>query len=139
MEYICKRLVIYNINVGVNIMDGALTIYPVELITVTISICAGFTTMAGAAIIVFNIIKKMREPEERQNDRINKLEDRADDLENVLNKYKKRIDKIEFGNTVVQESILALLEHALNANDVAPVKEAKKKLENYLLNSSSIA
>jgi hypothetical protein len=46
----------------------------------------------------------------------------------------KRIEAIEEGNKVTQRALLALLNHAIDGNDVDEIKEASKKLNEYLLN-----
>lgn len=44
-----------------------------------------------------------------------------------------RIEKIEEGNKVTQQAILALLNHAIDGNDIAKVKKASEDLTDYLI------
>lgn len=44
-----------------------------------------------------------------------------------------RIEKIEEGNKVTQQALLALLNHAIDGNDIEEVKNASKDLTNYLI------
>ncbi|MBP5668852.1 MAG: hypothetical protein J6X14_00905 [Lachnospiraceae bacterium] len=44
-----------------------------------------------------------------------------------------RIEKIEEGNKVTQQALLALLNHAIDGNDIAEVKKASKDLTDYLI------
>ena len=44
-----------------------------------------------------------------------------------------RIEKIEEGNKITQQALLALLNHAIDGKDVAEVKKASKDLTEYLI------
>ena len=44
-----------------------------------------------------------------------------------------RIEKIEEGNKITQRALLALLNHAIDGNDIAEVKSASKDLTDYLI------
>lgn len=44
-----------------------------------------------------------------------------------------RIEKIEEGNKVTQQALLALLNHAIDGNDIAEVRKASKDLTDYLI------
>ena len=45
----------------------------------------------------------------------------------------QRIEKIEEGNKITQQALLALLNHAIDGNDIAEVKKASKDLTDYLI------
>lgn len=45
----------------------------------------------------------------------------------------KRIEAIEEGNRVTQQALLALLNHAIDGNDIARVKKASEDLTEYLV------
>lgn len=44
-----------------------------------------------------------------------------------------RIERIEEGNKITQRALLALLNHAIDGNDIAEVKNASKDLTDYLI------
>ena len=43
------------------------------------------------------------------------------------------IERIEEGNKITQQALLALLNHAIDGNDIAEVKKASKDLTDYLI------
>lgn len=45
----------------------------------------------------------------------------------------RRIERIEEGNKITQQALLALLNHAIDGNDIAEVKKASKDLTDYLI------
>lgn len=45
----------------------------------------------------------------------------------------KRIKTIEEGNKITQQALLALLNHAIDGNDIAEVKKASNDLTDYLI------
>lgn len=117
-------------------MNKPIMLTPQDIIAIVIAICGAIITVSGAITIIFQFIKRIREPENNQNDRIKKLEEHMEKIDRILAIDKQRLDRIEYGNTVTQEALLALLDNALNKDDIAPIKEAKKKLERYLLNNT---
>ena len=46
----------------------------------------------------------------------------------------RRLESIEEGNRVTQKVLLALVSHALDGNDIEGLREAKKDMEQYLIN-----
>lgn len=121
-------------------MDQPIVFTPREFTSTIIAICAAIVTISAAITVIFNVVKKAREPEDVQNQRITNVEEgikllntRVDTLNGYVDQDKKRLDHLEFGNEATNEALLALLNHALNGNDVDGLKSAKKKLEAYLI------
>lgn len=121
--------------------DGALTIQ--EFWTILMAGCSALITLSAAAVIVINAIKKFKEPENAQNNRIRDLEEKMDKFEDRLTKHEeyfnndnKRLLAIEEGNRVTQKALLALMSHAINGNDVDKLKEAENSLREYLINKA---
>lgn len=121
--------------------DGALTIQ--EFWTILMAGCSALITLSAAAVIIINAIKKLKEPENAQNhkiqdleERMNKFEDRLTKHEEYFNNDNKRLLAIEEGNRVTQKALLALMSHAINGNDVDKLKEAENSLREYLINKA---
>lgn len=119
-------------------MHTQITFTPAELSTVVLGICGALITLSGALTVILNLIKKAKEPELAQNDRIDKIENDIKKIQHCLSIDKARLDNIEYGNTVSQEALLALLNHALNKDEVDSVKNAKQKLEKYLIDKEKL-
>lgn len=85
--------------------------------------------------------KVMKEPTKLLEDRIKVIEDRMNleysqkflAYDAHFNRDLKRIEAIEEGNRVTQQALLALLNHAIDGNDIARVKKASDDLTEYLV------
>lgn len=72
-------------------------------------------------------------PNRKQDERLNALEDWREKVDARLELGNNHFDSIDDGNRIMQESMLALMRHAINGNDVDKLKEAESKLEKYLI------
>lgn len=75
----------------------------------------------------------MSKPNQTQNDRLDALEEWKVHVETRLNDGNSHFDQIDKGTRITQEALLALMQHAINGNDVDKLKNAKDKLESYLI------
>lgn len=121
--------------------DGQLSIQ--EFWTILMGCCSALITIAAAVSIVVSAVKKLKEPENVQNNKIRDIEDKMKHLEDRLKKHEeyfnndnKRLLAIEEGNRVTQKALLALMSHAINGNDVDKLKEAENSLREYLINKA---
>lgn len=121
--------------------DGVLTLQ--EFWTILMGCCSALITIAAAVTVVINAVKKLKEPENVQNREIKELQDEMKTFEDRLNKHdeffgndNKRLLAIEEGNRVTQQAILALMQHAINGNDVDKLKKAEDDLKTYLINKT---
>lgn len=121
-------------------MEQPIIFTPTEMFTMIVAICGAIVTVAGAVTVIVKAIKQVKAPEVLQNDRITACEGNIADIykkfmdyDMFLKRDKKRLDKLEDGNEVVSEALLALLSHAINGNDVDGLTSAKNKLNNYLI------
>lgn len=78
-------------------------------------------------------ISKAKAPETAQNERIRSLEEWRKEVEDRLETGNSHFDKIDKGNRVTQEALLAIMSHELNGNDTDKLKEAKHNLETFLI------
>ena len=78
--------------------------------------------------------KALKEPRKNLEERIKKLEDLQTSYDVRFSRDLQRIESIEEGNRVTQKALLALLNHAIDGNDVEGIKEASKDLNKYLIN-----
>lgn len=114
-------------------MNEPIMMTPQEIINMFLAICAAFATVSTAIAIIVKWITKAKEPETKQNSRLDLIERRLDEMDRRLSIDKKRLDNIEYGHEVTQEALLALLNYSLNSDEVEGLKMAKKKLEGYLI------
>lgn len=69
----------------------------------------------------------------KQTESINKLSQKTEAIEQRLDSDKQRLDDLETGLKYTLESLLALLSHAIDGNEVDGLKKAKQHLNDYLI------
>lgn len=121
--------------------DGQLSIQ--EFWTILMACCSALITVSAAVAVIINAIKKIKEPENVQNQKLEDISKKIDSIEARLkiheeyfNNDNRRISAIEEGNRVTQKALLALMSHAINGNDVDKLKEAESSLRDYLINKA---
>lgn len=119
--------------------DGVLS--PAEFWAILMGCCSALITISAAATIVINAIKKLKEPENVQNQKLEDISKKIDAIEARLkiheeyfNNDNRRISAIEEGNRVTQKAILAIMSHAINGNNIDELKKAESALREYLIN-----
>ena len=83
--------------------------------------------------IISVIVTKVKSPNVRQDERITSLETRTDQVEKHLGNDNKRLQEIEKGNRITQQSILALMRHAIDGNNIDQLREAESNMQEYLI------
>ena len=93
--------------------------------------------IAAGALTIFNTIDKIVTAVKAAKNPVDDLRKRVEELERKNNeiypKYDSKILEIEAGNRVIQRSILALLKHSIDGNNIDALKDAEEKLSNYLI------
>lgn len=108
-----------------------------EWINTTVLIVTFVMLLLNSFLTVYGLVQKSKEP-------ANKLDDRVDLLERYVNdKFKeydlyfkrdlKRIQELENGNVIILESLQALLNHAVDGNNIDEMEDARKNISKYLL------
>jgi hypothetical protein len=114
-------------------MNTEITFTPAQLIAWVLAVCAGIACIATAANWIAKAWRAARAPDQKQNDRLKKLEDLCAKQSEMQDSTDKRIEALEEGNRVTQEAILALLTHSLDGNEMESMRTAKQKLQEYLI------
>ena len=96
--------------------------------------CQDIAIVAAAVTIIWSAIKRIKQPNATQNERIGNLESRMDKVYELLAKDKIRLDSFAEGERITQQALLALMSHAINGNDTDKLEIAKNRLEDYLIN-----
>lgn len=121
-------------------MDNVITFTPAELIGLITAVGGTIVTIGAAATVIFKVFSRIKAPEEKQNQRIQALEDKQEEHSKIIETFRtyfanddKRFKSIEKSNKITQGALLALLKHALNDGDKSTLKDAEKQLEDYLI------
>ncbi len=110
-----------------------ITFTPLEFFQAILAICGAITAVAAAVTVIVSIVKKAKAPNEMQNSRIDKLEERINNHDSLFDTDNKRLQDIEQGNRVMQQALLALLSHSIDGNDVESLRKAKEIMQQYLI------
>lgn len=89
--------------------------------------------VASVITLFITVGKAANKPNQTQNQRLDALEEWRERVDARLDSGNDHFDQIDHGNRITQEAILALMQHAINGNDIEKLKRAKEKLENYLI------
>lgn len=99
-----------------------------------------FTAVAGAVILVRNVfaalldlIKWWKTPNATQDKRIEALEKTTAELQREAKAIHDRLDRNDDGMTIMYKSLLALLGHGIDGNNVDEMRSAKAEIQNYLI------
>lgn len=88
----------------------------------------------GSVVTLFVTIQKtVTRPNQTQNDRLSALEEWRKSVETRLANGEEHFSSIDEGNRVTQSSLLALMSHAINGNDIENLKRARDELQDYLV------
>ena len=104
-----------------------------ESLQMVVTCASAIVTISAAATVFMTMYRSAKKPNELQNQRLDKLEDRMKDLEDKLSSDNVRLNAIERGNRVTQRALLALLSHEIDGNHTEGLKSARDELQNYLL------
>lgn len=84
--------------------------------------------------LLYAFTKFTQRPQETQDERIAALEARVNKLEEQTEDTHLHIANIDKGNKVIQQAMLAMLDHAIGNEDQDNIKKARKDLFEYLTN-----
>ena len=99
-----------------------------------LALAGAITTIGSAAEKVSKAVKAARAPNDEQNDRLTKLEDRMEKAERKLANDQRHFETIDAGNRVTQLALLALLDHGIDGNNTEQMQHAKEELQQHLIN-----
>lgn len=121
-------------------MDNVISFTPAELVGFVTAIGGAIVTIGAVVTIIFKVFNRIKAPEEKQNQRIQALEDKQEEQSKIIETFRtyfanddRRFKAIEKSNKITQGALLALLKHALNDGDKSTLQDAEKQLEDYLI------
>lgn len=118
---------------------------PQQIFNLIVAVCGAIVTVSAAITVLAKVVGKAREPNKVQDDRIAALEAQVESIQSrlVLGNQRfesdsTRVDALEKAmkvtNKVIIESLQALTSHAIDGNNIQELKDAKKGLDEYLIN-----
>lgn len=104
------------------------------------SVCAAAITLDKVLDIIHKYIKKVKEPDAEQDQRLDEMDRRISTIEQgqlqhgaALTRDLERFTEIDEVNRLTLEAVRALLESQLTGNNVAAMQASKEKIDNYLM------
>lgn len=97
-------------------------------------VATAIVLLANAAEKIVRAVKAAKSPNDKQNERLDRLEKWRQDVDRRLTDGNTHFDTIDEGNRVTQKALLALLAHSIDGNNIKDLEEAKHDLENHLIN-----
>ena len=104
------------------------------IIGIGLAFCGAVNTIGAAIERILKFRQALNAPNDTQNARLSKLEQRMDDAERKLGRDYAAFQTLEKSTAVTQRALLALLGHGLHGNNVDEMAEAEKELKAYLTN-----
>ena len=106
-----------------------------------VGLAAMVLVLVGAYNAIMTAVKNWREEKRQQNSPITKLTERVDRHDELLQKDKDRLDRIEADAADTGAAIRVLLRqsmavnaHLISGNDVSKLKESNEEIQEYLTN-----
>jgi len=126
-------------------MTEPIGITPAELWSIVLAVCGAIITVSGAIAVIVNFVHKAKEPNKIQNERIDKLEEAVETINDRLERGDRHFlsdaermssleQEVKTTNKVIIESLQALTSHAIDGNNVEQLRQSEKTLNNYLIN-----
>ena len=100
---------------------------------VIFALCAAVVLIANAAEKIVKVVRAARAPNDKQDDRLSKIEGRLDKVEQMLANDDTRLRDIKKGDHAMQRALLALLDHGIDGNNIKQMQDAKDELNDYLI------
>ena len=90
--------------------------------------------LSNAAEKIGKAIQHAKAPNVQQDQRIEELEGRMEEVEAKLGKDKQALANIQEGNHAMYRALLALLDHGIDGNNIKQMQDAKTELQEHLIN-----
>lgn len=117
--------------------EANMSIEKIDWSTLGISILAiasAFVLLTNACEKIIKVWKVAKAPNDKQDQRIDRLEKWRETVDLKLSADKSRLDNIEEGDRAIQRALLALLDHGIDGNNIKQMQDAKQELQNHLIN-----
>lgn len=99
---------------------------------------AWFIAGCVAIVTIVNAWKAVRDvrnasPGTRVNAKLAEHDERLKEIEDRLQRGDDRFERVDESNEITQEALLALMNHAINGNDIDALRQTRDKLQQYLI------
>lgn len=99
----------------------------------TLAYLSLITQIGTMLTLVYALGKFLNRPNQTQNERLASAERRLESVERRIDEHERHIRAMDDGTRVIQEALLALMDHAINGNDIERLRGVRDKLEQHLI------
>lgn len=101
---------------------------------VTLAIIGGALVLINFYNAISQLFKSAKSPTDDLDKRLSEIEKKISVYEERFGRDKARLDSFDEANRVILKSLLAIVKHDLDGNNVEALKEASTELQNYMIN-----
>lgn len=107
---------------------------PAEIWTAILGIASAIVLISNAIEKIGKAIRTAKAPNAHLEGRMDEFDEWRKGVDQKLDNDKKHLDAIDEGNRATQRALLALLDHGIDGNNIEQMQNAKKELQNHLIN-----
>lgn len=89
--------------------------------------------VGSVVALIATVQKTLARPNQSQNERLDSLEKWRDSIDGRMMEGDNHFRSIDEGTRITQASLLALMSHAINGNDIDKLEKARDELQDYLV------
>ena len=104
-----------------------------QVISTVLLVCSLIINFSAAVTVLVVWLGKIRSPMVTLKDRVTKLESEIDKIKMHQDNDNKRFIEQEKANKITQQSLLAIMNHLINNDDMDKLIASRDKLQNYLI------
>ena len=109
-----------------------------EVIQNVILILQCITLVASVIALIVSLGKAANKPNKTQNDRLNALEAWQKEVNARLENGNNHFKSIDSGNTVMQNSLLAIMDALINGDNKVELQKQRNNMYNYLTETKGL-
>ena len=125
-------------------MNDPIMLTPQEIWSIFLALCGAIVAVAAAVGVVVKVFEHFRAPDKMQNERIAKLEEAIDVINDRLEAGNKHFEEhdaqlrsfeesLKKRDRVMIESLQVLIEHGIDGNNIDGMRTQKHKIDKFLL------
>lgn len=107
---------------------------PTEIWMAILAVASAIVLLSNAAEKIGKAVQIAKAPNVKQDERLSDLEEWRKGVDQKLAHDKKHLETIDDDNRATQRALLALLDHGIDGNNIEQMQDAKKALQNHLIN-----
>lgn len=104
-----------------------------QIVSLILWVCGAIAAVGAAVAVIVKAVTAAKSPWKKLEQRVEVMEKKLEQHSGFFANDKTRMDIMDEGSRVTQKAILAILSHAIDGNNVDELKQAKKELQNYLI------